>query len=98
MKNQVDRKVKLKIKKGDTIQMIAGAQKGTKAQVLEVDPKGLRIKAQGIKMMTHYSREKGLQKMEGFVDYSNVKLVQSGAAQAAAKAKGKKTKSKEAKA
>jgi large subunit ribosomal protein L24 len=95
MKTQEVKTVKLKIKKGDTIQVIAGAQKGTKAQVLEVDPKRLRVKAQGIKMMTHYSREKGIQQLEGFVDYSNVKLVQSGAAEA--KAKGKKTATKASK-
>lgn len=68
--------VKLKIKKGATVQVIAGAEKGKSGSVLEVDAKNLRIKVQGIKIQTHYSKQDGLQTREGFFDYSNVKMLE----------------------
>ena len=75
--------IKLKIRKGDTVQVIAGSDKGKKGEVLAVDPKGLKIKVQGVKVQTHFDKKDGLLKKEGFVDYSNVKLVSSGAAEKA---------------
>lgn len=69
------KRVKLGIKKGATVQVTAGRDKGQKGTVLEVDPVRLKIKVQGIKMQTHYSKQDGLQKREGQIDYSNVKLV-----------------------
>lgn len=68
--------VKLKIKKGAMVQVIAGAEKGKSGSVLEVDSKNLRIKVQGIKIQTHYSKQDGLQTREGFFDYSNVKMLE----------------------
>ena len=75
---------KLSIKKGATVQVIAGSDKGKKGEVIEVNPKALKVKVQGVKVQTHYDKKDGLLKKEGFVDYSNVKLV------SAAPAKGKK--------
>jgi len=72
--------MKLKIKKGATIQVIAGADKGKKGTVLEVDSRKLRIRVQGVKIMTHFDKKEGLQQREGFFDYSNVKLVEGPAA------------------
>ena len=69
------KRVKLKIKKGATVEVVAGQDKGLKGAVLEVDPIRLRITVQGVKMQTHYSKEEGVAKREGFLDYSNVKLV-----------------------
>jgi len=66
--------MKLKIKKGDTVKVIAGAGKGNTGTVLEIDSKHLQIKVEGHSMKTHYDRETGLTKKEGFVDYSNVML------------------------
>lgn len=66
---------KLNIKRGDTVQVISGADKGKKGSVLDLDCKKLKVKVQGVKIQTHFS-EDGLQKLEGFVDYSNVKLVE----------------------
>ncbi|MCX7979113.1 MAG: KOW motif-containing protein, partial [Bdellovibrionaceae bacterium] len=71
--------LKLKVKKGDTVQIISGAEKGKKGEVLEVNPRALKIKVQGVRMQTHYDRKEGLQHKEGFIDYSNVKLVSAGA-------------------
>jgi large subunit ribosomal protein L24 len=67
--------MKLKIKKGDTVEVTAGSSKGTKGPVLEVDPKKLRVRVQGANVQTHFSKKDGIQKIEGFFDYSNVKLV-----------------------
>lgn len=68
--------MKLKIKKGDTVQVIAGSDKGKKGSVLEVKPSALKIKVKGVRVQTHYDKKDGLLKKEGFLDYSNVKLVE----------------------
>ena len=66
----------MKIRKGDTVQVIAGGDKGKKGAVIEVNPTAMRIKIQGVKIQTHYDKKDGLLKKEGFIDYSNVKLVE----------------------
>jgi large subunit ribosomal protein L24 len=71
--------VKLKIKKGDTVQVIAGAQKGTKGSVMSIDPKKMRIKVQGVRIQTNFDKKEGILKSEGYIDYSNVKLVEKAA-------------------
>ena len=82
--------LKLKIRKGDKVQVTAGADKGKKGTVLEVSPTALKIKVEGVKVQTHYDKKDGLLKKEGFIDYSNVKLVE-------AKAKAAKSEKKTAK-
>lgn len=88
--------IKLKIKKGDSVKIIAGSDKGKTGEVLAVDPKNLKIKVQGVKVMTHYDKKDGLLKQEGFFDYSNVCLLEGKKAaskskkEAASKAKTKK--------
>ena len=69
--------MKLKIKKGDTVEVIAGSSKGTKGAVIALDRDVLKVKVQGANVQTHFDKEKGLLKKEGFIHYSNVKLVQS---------------------
>jgi large subunit ribosomal protein L24 len=73
--------MKLKIKKGDTVQVISGAEKGKKGTVLAVDPTDLLIKVEGIKVMTHFDKKEGQKKIEGFFPYSKVKLVEKAAAE-----------------
>lgn len=83
---------KLKIKKGATVQVIAGNDKGKTGSVLEVNAKTMKIKVQGVRMQTNLDKkENTLVKTEGFIDYSNVKLME-----AATKAKAKKKASKSA--
>ncbi len=85
--------MKLKIKKGATVEVVTGADKGKKGTVLAINTNDMRIKVQGVKVMTHYDRKDGILKKEGFFSYSNVKLVE----QAAKKTqKTKKSKSKTA--
>lgn len=82
--------IKLKIKKGATVQVIAGQDKGKKGTVLSVNSKAMKIQVQGVKVQTHYDKKDGLLKKEGFIDYSNVKLLD-------APTKEKKTSKKAAK-
>ncbi len=84
---------KLKIRKGATVQVITGQDKGKKGTVLAVDSNKMKIKVQGVKVMTHFDKKDGQKQLEGFFDYSNVKLLD---APAAAKG-GKKTAAKTAK-
>lgn len=70
--------MKLKITKGSTVQVITGSDKGKKGLVLEINKDSLKIKVQGVRMMTHFdNKEEGPKKSEGFIDYSNVKLISS---------------------
>lgn len=85
--------MKLKIRKGDTVQVTAGGDKGKKGAVLEVSPRTLKIKIQGVKIQTHYDKKDGLLKKEGFIDYSNVKLVEKATKQKATKEKSATKKS-----
>ena len=78
--------MKLKIKKGDTVQVITGSDKGKKGVVVEVKPLAMKIKIQGVKIQTHFDKKDGLLKKEGFIDYSNVKLVEVAKEKKAAKA------------
>jgi len=87
--------MKLKIKKGDTVQVISGAEKGKKGVVLAVNPTDLKIKVEGVKVMTHFDKKEGQLEAEGFFPYSKVKLVEKVAAEKKKAAK-KKTSSKNA--
>ena len=77
--------MKLKIKKGDTVQVISGSDKGKKGTVVEVKPLAMKIKIQGVKIQTHFDKKDGLLKKEGFIDYSNVKLIEVAKEKKAAK-------------
>ncbi len=82
---------KLKIKKGDTVQVITGSDKGKSGSVLGLDSDAMKIQVAGVRIqIRHNKKEKTQYKEEGWIDYSNVKL-----AAAATKAK-KKTKKKAA--
>lgn len=86
--------MKLKIRKGATVEVITGSDKGKRGAVLDIDKAALRIRVQGVKIVTRHSKKDGLVKSEGFIDYSNVKLIES--AKPAAKKKAKTTKEKSA--
>jgi large subunit ribosomal protein L24 len=87
--------MKLKIKKGSTIQVIAGAEKGKQGKVMEINEKALKVRVEGLKIMTHFDKKEGIQKREGFFDYSNVKLVDAPVAPPAKKKAAKKTKARQ---
>ncbi|MEZ0392797.1 MAG: KOW motif-containing protein [Pseudobdellovibrionaceae bacterium] len=87
---------KLKIRKGATVQVLTGQDKGKKGKVLAVDSTKMKVKVEGVKVMTHFDKKDGLKKLEGFVDYSNVKLLESATPAGKKKTAKKKTASKSA--
>lgn len=80
---------KLKIKAGDTVEVITGDDKGKSGNVLNIDVNNMKLQVSGVRVFTKLNkREKTLFKEEGWIDYSNVKL--AGAAKKAKKKKAKK--------
>lgn len=71
--------MKLKIKKGSKVKVIAGADKGREGTVIAVDPSNLRVRIEGVKVQTKHSKQNGLQKSEGYIHYSNVQLLEAAA-------------------
>jgi large subunit ribosomal protein L24 len=82
---------KLKIGKGATVEVIAGADKGKRGAVLEVDPVKMKVRVQGVKVQTKHSKKDGISKSEGMIHYSNVKLVDAAKKEKAAKKSKSKT-------
>lgn len=70
-----------KIKKGDTVKVIAGKNKGKEAKVTSVDVKNHRIVVEGVNMVTKHTKpnaahpDGGLVQQEAPIDISNVMLV-----------------------
>ncbi len=84
--------MKLKIKKGLEVKVIAGKDKGKTGTVLDVNPQKMKVRVQGVQIQTKLDKkENQLIKTEGYIDYSNVALIQ-----AAKKKKAKKKATKKA--
>ena len=84
---------KLKIKKGDTVKVIAGSDRGREGAVLDINALKMRIKVQGVAIKTHFDKKDGMKKLEGMIAYSNVVLMKK----AEKKTPGKKKEPKAAK-
>ena len=69
--------MKLKIKVGDEVQIIAGKEKGRKSSVLEINFLKRKIRVKEVRVQTLFDKKEGIKKREGFIDYSNVKLINS---------------------
>ena len=70
----------LKIKRGDTVQVISGKEKGRRGEVREVIPKKNRVVVEGINERTRHAKpsqqnQQGLYTFFAPVDISNVMLV-----------------------
>jgi large subunit ribosomal protein L24 len=70
----------LKIKRGDTVQVISGKEKGQRGEVREVLPNKNRVVIEGINERTRHARptqqnQQGLYTFNAPVDISNVMLV-----------------------
>jgi large subunit ribosomal protein L24 len=89
---------KLKIRKGATVQVITGAEKGKKGTVLDVNAGKMLVRVQGIRVQTHFDKKEGLLKKEGYIHYSNLKLVEAAtkAAKSSSKTKSKSGSAKKA--
>ena len=75
-----------KIKKGDTVKVIAGKDKDKEGKVLTVDQKNNKVVVEGINMITKHSKPSagnpngGIIQKEAPIDASNVMLVHEGKA------------------
>jgi len=73
-----------KIKKGDTVQIIAGKDKGSEGKVVSVDPKNGKVVVEGLNMVTKHAKPSqanpngGIVEKEAPIDASNVMLVVKG--------------------
>ncbi len=72
---------KLKIKKGDTVKVITGNDKGKQGKVLEMLPKKNRVLVEGVNIVSKHSKpsnenpQGGIIKKEAPIHISNVMLV-----------------------
>ena len=76
----------LKIKKGDTVKVIAGKDKGSEGKVIAVDAKNGKVVVEGINMVTKHAKPSaqnqngGILQKEAPLDISNVMYVHKGQA------------------
>ena len=76
----------LKIKKGDTVKIIAGKDKGTEGKVLSVDAKNNKVVVEGANMITKHTKPTAANQNGGIIqkeapnDLSNVMYVLKGQA------------------
>ncbi len=72
----------LRIRKGDLVQVITGADRGKQGRVLAVDPRGERVRVEKVRMQKRHlkpgrrsARTGGILEQEGYLHVSNVALV-----------------------
>ncbi len=74
----------LKIKKGDTVKVIAGKDKGTEGKVMSVDAKNHKVIVEGANMVTKHTKPSaanqngGIIQKEAPIDISNVMYMHKG--------------------
>lgn len=78
--------IKLKIKKGDNVKVIAGDAKGQEGKVLSVDKEKMRALVEGVNMVSRHTKpnakspQGGIVKKESSIHVSNLMLVVDGKA------------------
>lgn len=81
MKKQPTKKMKLHIKKEDTVKVISGNDKGKTGKVLEIFPALNKAKVEGVRMVTKHNKpsaqrpEGGREQQEALIHISNLMLV-----------------------
>ncbi|MGF1484642.1 MAG: 50S ribosomal protein L24 [Opitutales bacterium] len=84
--------MKQKLKRGDEVIVIAGADKGARGKVLEVRPAQERVLVEGVRMVKRHSKARsesdqgGIQEREAAIHRSNVMKVDAYEARQARKA------------
>ena len=74
----------MKIKKGDTVRVIAGKDKDKEGKVLAVNKKDGKVLIEGVNMLTKHTQPSaanqngGIVHQEGYIDMSNVMYVHKG--------------------
>lgn len=75
--------MKLKIKKGDVVEVIAGNDRGTQGRVLDVNAEKMRILVEGVNIRKKHSKPTqqnqtgGIVSKEMPIHYSNVQIIDS---------------------
>ena len=75
---------KLKLKKGDTVRVIAGNSRGQEGKILSIDIKKLRAIIEGVNMLSKHTKPSakspngGIVKQEGSIHISNLMLLVGG--------------------
>lgn len=81
MERKYNQQAKLKVKKGDMVQVIAGDDKGKKGHIIEVLREESRVVIEGINIVSRHTKPNaqnqngGIIKKEAPIHISNVKLV-----------------------
>ena len=81
MERKYNQQPKLHIRKGDTVKVLAGDDKGKEGKVLEVNREKRRALVEGVNMMTKHTKpsagkpEGGITKVESFIHISNLMLI-----------------------
>ena len=81
MERKNNQQPKLHIRKGDTVKVLAGDDKGKQGKVLEVNREKRRALVEGVNMMTKHTKpsagkpEGGITKVESFIHISNLMLI-----------------------
>mgnify|MGYP001097352605 CR=1 FL=1 len=76
----------LKIKKGDTVKVIAGKDNGKEGKVIAIDRKNLKVTVEGVNMVTKHVKPSqanpngGILQKEAALDISNVMYIHKGKA------------------
>lgn len=88
--------IKTHVRKGDLVQVIAGANKGAQGTILEIQPTKSRVIIEGVRMIKKAVRpsqdrpEGGIIEKEGPIHISNVKLAEAPKKEPAKKTVAKK--------
>ncbi len=75
---------KLKLKKGDTVKVIAGEAKGSEGKIVSIDTKKNRVIVENVNMVSKHSKPSakhangGIIEQEGSIHISNLMLVVGG--------------------
>ena len=73
--------MKLSVKKGDNVLVIAGKDAGKTGEILEVNRESGKVKVAGVNIQAHHNKPRnkddkgGIVKTEGPIDVSNVQVV-----------------------
>ena len=76
--------IKLKIKSGDTVKVIAGDHKGSEGKVLKVDREKNKAIIEGVNMVSKHTKpsaqspQGGIEKLEAPLHISNLMIVENG--------------------
>ena len=78
-----------RIRKGDLVKVVAGTDKGRQGRVIAVDPKRGKLRVEKVRLQKRHlkagrkgARTGGILEQEGFIDASNVMLVDTEGGQA----------------